>query len=145
MDATELRGELAELPCFNLYLGWRRMQAFYKRFLGEGLNPQRVYVLEILLAHRELGVAQLSGALDVDAPTMSGLLSRMQKEGLLERVRSKADRREVRVALTRSGRTVAKRTEAAVAEADRQLMAALNDRDVSALVRLVESLGALNR
>ncbi|QDU69437.1 MarR family winged helix-turn-helix transcriptional regulator [Engelhardtia mirabilis] len=145
MDESDLRGDLAELPCFNLYLGWRRVQAFYKHFLGEGLNPQRVYVLELLLEHRELGVTQLARALDLDVATMSGLLSRMESEGLVDRPRAKGDRRAVAVKLTRRGRATAKRTEAAVAEADAELTGALDPSDVAALARLVERLGELRR
>ena len=137
-----LRGDLANLPCFLLYVGWRRAQLVYKPLL-EGQSPQRMYLLHLLHQHRELGVTAIARALDLDVGSVSGLLGRMESEGLLERNRSGRNRLEVRVTLTTSGRRVYRRLAGAIEEFDGELLAALGERDRLGLSRIVDHLEKL--
>lgn len=139
----ELRGSLEPYPCFQLYLGWRRAQAFYRPWLEDGLNPQRMYVLGLLAERGSLGVGELARALDVELASGSGLVSRMEREGLVTRRRSESNRREVKVALTPRGRRRQRRFAAEVERADERLLAALDPADVAALRRVVATLGEL--
>src|SRR5690606_3790541 len=91
---------LRELPCYLLYLGWRRAQSFYSEAFASGMNPQRMYVLERLSDNNGATVTQLGELLGVDPGTISGLLSRMQRDGLLTRTRNPNHRLEVIVRLT---------------------------------------------
>ncbi len=139
-DRDPLRSELEGLPCFWLYLGWRRAQAFYRPYLEEGTNPQRMYVLGLVAQNGELGVTALARALDLDVGTVSGLLSRMEREGLVERRRAAENRLEVRVRMTPAGRARYRRVAAALEAVDARLLRALKPRDVATLKRIAETL-----
>ena len=143
MSAEE---HLRDLPCFQLYVGWRRAQAFYKPVLeAAGLNPQRMYVLEMLGDAGSCGVTELAHALCVELGSMSGLVSRMEREGLVERKRSDENRSEVSVRRTPRGRTVQKRVGAAIEAADRRLMESLAPGDVEGLKRVVAAFGEVSK
>ena len=143
-SAAPPRARLDALPCFQLYLGWRRAQAYYRPLLEQGLNPQRMYVLELLDEHGELGVGALARALDVDPGTISGLLSRMEREELVVRRRSSANRLEVRVRATRAGRARHRRLAAAIEQADRRLLAELEPGSLAGLTDVVRTLARLS-
>lgn len=128
--------DLRALPCYQLYLGWRRAQAFYADALGD-LNPQRMYVLEHVVAQGETPVCQLGAVLGVDPGTISGLLTRMQRDGLVERNKRGDNRLEVFVRATRRGRAAHRRAALRIAARDEQLMAQLQPRDLTGLRRIV--------
>ncbi|MDF1799722.1 MAG: MarR family winged helix-turn-helix transcriptional regulator [Planctomycetota bacterium] len=136
---------LAGLPCFNLYLGWRRIQAFYKPYFEGPVNPPRMYLLELLRPHPKDGliVGELATAMDLDAGTVSGMLSRMQAEGWVERRRCPEERRRVQVVLTAAGRELCTRNEAHLRRADESLHRHLGPADLAALQRINDQLAEL--
>lgn len=73
------------------------------------LRPVEFSLLLILLANTQVTPKQLARALALSAPNLTILLDRMQDRGLLERVRSEADRRSQHVLLTPPGRALAQR------------------------------------
>ena len=132
---------LEDLPCFQLYLGWRRAQALYKPALAPLLCPQRLYVLQ-LLERGEPSMGDLARALDVEPGSISGLVSRMERDGLVERRRGTEDRLTVRVRATRRGKTLRRRAQRSLLELDERLLAEIGERDLAALQRVVRVLGA---
>lgn len=133
---------LRELPCYLLYTGWRRAQAFYTDALGDGLNPQRMYVLEELSgrgAARPARVSALAELLAVDLGTISGLLARMERDGLVERRPNPDNAHERHVVLTRAGRAAHSRAARRIRELDRELMRRVKPGDVRALRRVVRA------
>jgi MarR family transcriptional regulator, organic hydroperoxide resistance regulator len=128
---------LRELPCYLLYLGWRRAQSFYSQAFEPGMNPQRMYVLERLTDHNAATVTQLGALLGVDPGTISGLLSRMQRDGLLTRTRNPNNRLEVIVRLTVRGRAVHKKASRSLQALDAELMQHISPRDLVGLQQVV--------
>ena len=86
-----------DLVCFNFYVGWRHVQAIYRQAFPDGVNPQRAYLLCACDPDAGTPVASLLDALQLDSPAMSGLLARLQADGLLTREVNPSDRREVLV------------------------------------------------
>lgn len=142
-STKDLRGDLADLPCFQLYVGWRRAQQVYRPML-EGQNPQRVYLMHLLDDHQELGVTGLARALDLDVGSASGLISRMEKEGLVERHRKGRNRLEVRVRLSRRGKALYRKLAGAIEAFDRELVASMKPSDVRGLQRVVKRFEELS-
>lgn len=140
--AEELRGSLEDLPCFQLYVGWRRAQALYKPLL-DGQPPQRMYLLHLLSDREELGVTSIARALDLDVASASGLISRMENEGLVRRKRSSDNRLEVRVRLTQVGREAHDRRAASIEALDKELLDSLRPADLKGLRRIVGRIGDL--
>ena len=137
------RPEYRELVCFNFYLGWRHIQAIYRTAFPPGVSPQRAYLLCACDPERPTPVSRLLDALDIDAPAMSGLLSRLEAEGLLDRRINPGDRREVLVQLTLEGTRLRERALQALEAADRELARLIDSEDLDRLRCIVSQLGAL--
>jgi DNA-binding MarR family transcriptional regulator len=70
-----------------------------------------------ILRDRRLRMAGLAGFLGLEKSTMSGLVERAERRGLLERTPSADDRRAVDVALTTAGAELAERVHSEVTKA----------------------------
>ena len=98
---------LDDLICFDLYAASRQVTAAYRPILGElGLTYPQYLVLVVLGAHDEMLIKDVGRELRLDHATLSPLLRRLERDGLLTRRRSADDERAVVVALTDDGRAV---------------------------------------
>jgi DNA-binding MarR family transcriptional regulator len=70
--------------------------------------------------------------------SISMIVDRMVKAGLVRRVRSKSDRREVRVIITSKGENALKPATMVGLEFSQKLMLPLSDEDLSTFIRLLE-------
>lgn len=73
-----------------------------------GVPPGHYPVLASLLEHSPATVSALAAAEHVRVPSMTALLGQLESEGLIKKEVDAADRRFVRVSLTRHGATVAR-------------------------------------
>ncbi len=90
--------------CFPVYSASRLITKAYKPFLDEmGLTYPQYLVLMVLWENNTLSVNKISEKLMLKTNTLSPLLKRMEKVGLLKRSRSKEDERIVVVQLTKKG------------------------------------------
>ncbi|MEO3827751.1 MarR family transcriptional regulator [Actinomadura sp. B10D3] len=71
-----------------------------------GLTSQQLQLLCMLLAE-PLGMTELSRLMHLERSSMTGLVDRVEKRGLVARVADPADRRAWRVALTEDGTRLA--------------------------------------
>ncbi|MFT4082828.1 MAG: MarR family transcriptional regulator [Nocardioides sp.] len=93
-----------------------------------------------ILRDRTPRMAQLAGFLGLEKSTMSGLIGRAERRGLVERAPSDEDARATEVVLTESGRELARRVERQVHEALGPVLGRLGDADHEALVRVTRLL-----
>ena len=95
---------LDEALCFALYSASRAMTGFYRPRLEElGVTYPQYLVLLVLWERDEATVGELGDRLRLDYGTLSPLLKRLEREGLVRRVRRAEDERSVRVSLTEQG------------------------------------------
>jgi DNA-binding MarR family transcriptional regulator len=80
------------------------------------LTPQQSVLLSSLL-ERPVGMAELSDRLHIEKSTLTGLVDRAERRGLVHRTPDPCDRRALRVALTAAGRDTADTFYRAVTEA----------------------------
>ena len=82
-----------------------RATDIYSRWLlrEHRLTAPQLAILTELARHREAPVGVLAKAAFIGAPTATGIIDRLEKQGLVVRVRSGVDRRQVFVALTEAG------------------------------------------
>ena len=101
---------LDDLICFDLYAASRQVTAAYRPILGElGLTYPQYLVLVVLGAHDEIPIKDVGRELRLDHATLSPLLRRLERDGLVTRHRSPYDERAVLVSLTDAGRAVHER------------------------------------
>ncbi|MBC9874747.1 MarR family winged helix-turn-helix transcriptional regulator [Macrococcoides bohemicum] len=101
--------------CFSLYNAQRQVNRYYsnKIFKQYNLTYPQYLVLQILWTSSPVNVKKLVTELSLDTGTISPLLKRMETNGLITRVRSELDQREVFVHLTDKSKEIQSHLEGA--------------------------------
>jgi DNA-binding MarR family transcriptional regulator len=91
--------------CFSLAVASREVVSLYRPLLQPlGLtHPQYLVMVTLWGAGEPVSAKELSKLLNLEAPTLSPLLKRLQSAGLVERQRDPADERSLLVSLTDQG------------------------------------------
>ncbi|MBS3797861.1 MarR family transcriptional regulator [Pseudoalteromonas sp. BDTF-M6] len=95
--------------CFKLYTASRLVIRGYQPMLKDlGITYPQYLVLLVLWQAKEqeelpLSLKALGARLHLDSGTLTPLLKRMQQLGLISRVRSEQDERQLQIALTEQG------------------------------------------
>ena len=93
--------------CFALVVAARTVLSVYRPVLEPmGLTHPQYLVMLALWGSEPMSVKDLSEALQLDPPTLSPLLKRLEAAGLLERRRLPEDQRSLAVTLTEQGRAL---------------------------------------
>jgi DNA-binding MarR family transcriptional regulator len=130
---------LGQQVCFTLSVASREVVSLYRPLLEPlGLtHPQYLVMVTLWGTEGPVSVKQLSAMLQLDPPTLSPLLKRLQNAGLVERHRDPSDERSLKISLTERGwelregaasvpRTIIERLGIDIAELE-SLQNALND------------------
>nr|WKN37453.1 MarR family transcriptional regulator [Tunicatimonas sp. TK19036] len=90
--------------CFPLYATSRLITKVYQPYLDElEITYPQYLVMLVLWEHDRKKVSEISHCLLLESNTLTPLLKRMEKKGLIRRTRSATDERSVIVELTDSG------------------------------------------
>jgi DNA-binding MarR family transcriptional regulator len=140
-DSLQLDDQL----CFALYSASRAMTRAYAPLLEPlGLTYPQYLVLVVLWDGDGLSVHELGDRLGLDSGTLTPLLKRLERQGVVERRRSSEDERVVRIHLTASGRGLrARARKVPVDLACRAGYDAASDSSMRELTRLRDELTAL--
>ena len=96
--------------CFRLYTASRLLTQAYNPLLSEqGLTYPQYLVLLVLWENDAQPVNDIAKRLLLETNTVTPLLQRMEKEGILTRAKGKKDARQIIVSLTRKGRDLQKK------------------------------------
>ena len=102
--------KLSNQLCFPLYAAARKVTALYTPFLTElNLTYTQYLVLLVLWEQDGIPVSEICRRLHLDNGTVSPLLKKLEKEGLLEKSRSPEDERVVHITLTEAGHALQER------------------------------------
>ena len=105
-DALQLERQV----CFALVVASRSVLAIYRPLLEPlGLTHPQYLVMLALWGETPLSVGRIGALLQLDSPTLSPLLKRLQSAGLITRTRSGDDERQVDIDLTDEGRALRKK------------------------------------
>jgi homoprotocatechuate degradation regulator HpaR len=79
--------------------------AFFRPMLhGHGLTEQQWRVIRVLQEYGDLEFHELSRIACIQPPSLTGILTRLERPSLVRRTRSAVDQRRLHVMLTRAGR-----------------------------------------
>jgi DNA-binding MarR family transcriptional regulator len=96
---------LNEQLCFSLYTATHRIIRAYRPLLEPlGLTYVQYLVMLVLWEQAPRSVGELGSQLHLDSGTLTPLLKRMEKSGLVVRERDSEDERRVLISLTQQGR-----------------------------------------
>ena len=91
--------------CFRLYTASRLLTQVYSPLLSEhGLTYPQYLVLLVLWEKDAQPVNDIAKRLFLETNTVTPLLQRMEKEGILTRAKGKKDARQMIVSLTKKGK-----------------------------------------
>lgn len=96
---------LQDMLCFPLYAASRKVINLYTPLLKPYSITYTQYLVLIVLWEQDgQTIGDLCRKLYLDSGTVTPLIKKMEKEGLVERHRCEEDERSVRVSLTRTGK-----------------------------------------
>lgn len=135
IEFNKKSAQLEKHLCFSIYELSRAIQRMYKPFLIElNLTYPQYLVLVSLYDHDNITVSELGELLDLNYGTLSPLLTRMEKQKLIERARSTKDTRIVYIKLLPSGKKI--REEAFTLPQQLVFKSGLNDQEWNELSTL---------
>lgn len=121
-------------------IGWLEQRRFAQDVSSFGLTPAQFFVLRAILGHDSLPTM---GALAYDTlqhcATISGIVDRLEKMGLVVRVRDQEDRRQMLVELTGAGHDVLARVRQSREKRLKDTLALLAPAQASALLTLLRT------
>ncbi len=121
-----------------LYTESRRLTKHLAREFG--LTGPQLTVIKLLEQLGDLSLSSLSSRIKANNSTVTGIIDRMEREELVERERSEADRRIILIRLTDKGRKLAESIEVEPMEIFRKALAGLPREDIEALFRILGSV-----
>jgi DNA-binding MarR family transcriptional regulator len=90
--------------CFAVYAASHAFTKAYKPLLAElGITYPQYLVMLFLWEKRIATVTEIGSALGLDSGTLSPLLKRLEKTGMIRRARSQQDERQVEIHLAPAG------------------------------------------
>ena len=143
-SSPECQTGSAGTPTQEVFLGILKTADVLQNELSEvlkpaDLSPTQYNVLRILRGAGEAGLAcgQVAGRMLTHDPDMTRLQDRLEKRGIIERFRDKADRRVVKAHITAAGRKLLARLDEPVNALHDAQLGHLGPRDLKALAELL--------
>lgn len=102
-DYLRLKNQL----CFPLYAASREVIKLYKPMLDELDLTYTQYIAMLLLwEHQTLTVKEIGDYLFLDSGTLTPLLKKLESKGMVDRLRSTKDERNLNVTITEAGKAL---------------------------------------
>ncbi|MBO7457200.1 MAG: MarR family transcriptional regulator [Paludibacteraceae bacterium] len=137
-DQLKLENQL----CFRLYTAARLTMSAYHPYLDPlGITYPQYLVLLVLWEKDKQPVCDIGKRLLLDTNTMTPLLQRMEKAGLITRTRGKKDTRQRIVSLTKQGKALYE--QAKPIPACMQKIVMMSDEELGEMLRIVPTLDRL--
>lgn len=141
---TRARQDTAEVAS-KVVNGLRRVVRAIELYSREvlksfGLTGPQLWALKTLARHGPMATTHLAQALAVQPSTLSVLVDRLERRGLVRRIRQREDRRFVEVALTPKGASLAAKAPEAAQGRLLHGLHALTPKELRAVHRSIETL-----
>ncbi len=121
-----------------LYTESRRLTKGMAREVG--LTGPQLTVIKLLETFDNLSLSSLSERIRAQNSTVTGIIDRMEREGLVRRERSTSDRRVVHIRLSDKGQRLARQIQVEPMEIFRDALMSLTQADLRDLLRIMNKL-----
>lgn len=105
-----------------------------------GLTGPQLTVIKLLESFGDISLSSLSERIRAQNSTVTGIIDRMEREGLVRRERSTSDRRVVYIRLSEKGARLARQIEVEPMEIFRGALSSLTRDDVRELLRILTKM-----
>ena len=110
------------------------------RMGGIGLQNSEGHLLSFLRSYSPAPISELIRVFGLKKSTMTSLLDRLEKRGLVRREAHPSDRRSFVVGITDEGRRLAEAVQRPVDELERKIRDGIDDEDLRGFQRVLESI-----
>nr|MBC7244707.1 MarR family transcriptional regulator [Chloroflexota bacterium] len=140
MEKQDLLKQLASIEQLILRVGWLEQRRFAQDLDSFGLTPPQFFVLRSIQSHGE-NPTMSTLAYDTlqHCATVTGIVGRLVKMGLVKRRRSAHDRRQVLVELTPAGLDLLDKVRGSREKRLRETLMRLSQEDARELLRLLKA------
>src|SRR2546428_14182383 len=104
------------------------------------ITPPQWGALSLLLAQDGLTIGTMSQIRGVDAPTATGIITRLEQNGLVERRHDREDRRVVKVYLTDEGRDISNTLASPVEQFDHSMTRGFSEGELDRLLAQLQQI-----
>ncbi|MDM5224553.1 MarR family transcriptional regulator [Peribacillus sp. NJ11] len=133
--------ELKNCMNFLLSVSQNKVFKYFSKLLEEfGVTPAQYGVLNCLWREGQLSPKQIGEMVYLEAPTVSGILDKMQKAELIERSVDPKNRRNVLVIATQKSNKIRDEVEAATIKLNNKVLQNLSDNDKEVLKKALETI-----
>jgi DNA-binding MarR family transcriptional regulator len=132
-------GDSVAHQLFSVMLQMRR--EVDRRMVQHDLTDAQWKPLWMLKLGRAGNAIELAREMGIDAGAVTRMLDRLETKGLIERVRSEADRRVVHLRLTAAGEAVAKKVPFVLAAVNNDFLRGFSEAEWKQLRRLLARMG----
>ena len=129
--------------CINFLLSAAQhtvFQCLKEELAPYDITPGQYGVLNCLWVHQELSPKQIGELLVLEASSVSSILDRMQKSGLINRDINPDSRRNILVSATEKGKALKKPVEQIVDDINRQVMRGFSKNEQEFLIGALTSI-----
>lgn len=135
--APELKSEVDQVLEAILYLYTESRRITKELARRADLTGPQLTVVKLLEQIGDLSLSELSEKIRAQNSTVTGIIDRMEREGLVTRERSKEDRRVVYIKLTAKGRELAREIPVEPMEIFRSALETLSAQEMRDLMRIM--------
>jgi DNA-binding MarR family transcriptional regulator len=135
-------GQLDEVDLWrSMASSWKRLQhGAEKNLLRIDLSVAELRILRVLREQGSSPMNRFAAETMLSQPSITGLVDKLEERGLVERVRSREDRREVLIAITEKGNQTYSKGMDLHRQFVEKALSALEDDEAKSLVSLLKKL-----
>ena len=111
-----------------------------KFFQTVNITQTQIFSIMALSENSPCQLNELQKRLQISAPTVTGIIDRLEKSGYVKRVHDKNDRRVINVGLTFKGKTLAKKIKTTIKKKWEELLIKLPKKDQANYVRILRKI-----
>ncbi|ROZ72049.1 MarR family transcriptional regulator [Ramlibacter sp. WS9] len=138
LEQSELKKHLGYFLARARFIAFRAYEEHVGR--SHDLRPVEFSLMVLLASNGQATLTQLSQALGVAQPNMTGVLRRLEGRGLLERARAEQDKRMQFITLSAAGTKLLRQARAATKDMDEGWLGQLTPAERAMLVELLEKV-----
>jgi len=138
--SPEIKPEIDRILEAILYLYTESRRITKEAARRVNLTGPQLTVIKMLEGFGDLSLSELSDRIRAQNSTVTGIIDRMEREGLVERTRSKEDRRVVYICLTEKGARIAREIAVEPMEILRATLASLSQSETRELLKISTKL-----
>lgn len=105
-----------------------------------GLTPQQILVIKLIAHNKEMTISQLCEELSLAKATVSGIVSRLEEAGYLEKEKRESDKRNTYIVFSDKGKAFAKEFRGSMNHSFNQVFERLSEDEIEQITQALRLL-----